>query len=100
MLESDSRKLAADGLNSSTVFANLAQGAFTNRQIVLVKTSTEDKLKEDLADTLKKYGRFRSILVVGHSNESELQLTTTDCYSWTAVANWLQIFEPEFLFLA
>lgn len=105
IIECDSQTLAADGLNLGTALArlantNVAKTLLRNKRIVLVKTSTEEKLKQDLADTLVKYGRFRSILVVGHSNAVELQLTTNDRYRWSAVGNWLQKFEPEFLFLA
>lgn len=105
IIECDSQTLAADGINLGTAFARLANtdvanALLRNKRIVLVKTSTEDKLKQDLADTLEEYGRFRSILVVGHSNAVELQLTSNDRYRWSAVGNWLQKFEPEFLFLA
>ena len=100
ILECDSTKLAADGLNLGTGFAHLTQKMFSQKRVVLVKTSSEDKLKEDLSAVFKRQGRFRSILVVGHSNAVELQLTSDKRYSWTAVGNWLQIFEPEFLFLA
>jgi hypothetical protein len=105
IIECDSQALAADGLNLGTAFERLVnidvtKGLLRNKRIVLVKTSTEDKLKQDLADTLEKFGRFRSILVVGHSNAVHLQLTSKDRYRWRAVGNWLQKFEPEFLFLA
>jgi hypothetical protein len=49
---------------------------------------------------LRRRGRFRTILIVGHSNFDELMLTSEDCRSWDTVGQWLKIFEPEFLFLA
>ncbi len=47
-----------------------------------------------------KYGRFRSVVVVGHSNAMGLQLTNDHFCSWQAVGQWVTKFEPEFLFLA
>ena len=100
IIECDSIRLAADGLNIGSAFGHLVRGMFPQKRIAVVQTSSEARLKEDLADTFAKHGRFRSILVVGHSNKTELGLTSNGRYPWSAVANWLQIFEPEFLFLA
>jgi hypothetical protein len=80
--------------------ADLAKLAFPNERIALVTTSSEDKLKQDLSDTFKEYDRFRSILIAGHSDELELQLTSGNVgCSWRAVGQWLQTVEPEFVFL-
>jgi hypothetical protein len=105
IIECNSAKLAADGLNIGAAFANLLDNALAkallpNKRIVLVKTSTEDKLRQDLADTFQERGRFRSILIVGHSNEVGLELTNAPLRNWSVVGNWLQPFEPEFVFLA
>jgi hypothetical protein len=115
IIECNSAKLASEGLNLGTLFAQLAnhdiaQALLPGKQIVLIRTSTEDRLKQDLAAVHEKHGRFRSIFVVGHSDEFGLQLTQretlpsgemkTGRYSWRAVGNWLEKFEPEFIFLA
>jgi hypothetical protein len=68
--------------------------------MAIVQTFSEKKLTEDLADVFQEYGRVRSILVVGHSNEAGLALTADGLRSWSVVGNWLQKFEPEFCFLA
>jgi hypothetical protein len=104
IIECDSGKLAADQLNLGSVLerlagTNLARAVLANRRIAFVKTTTEEKLKQDLADTLQKHGRFRSVLVVGHSNEAGLVLTGDGLRDWRTVGNWLRIFEPEFVFL-
>jgi hypothetical protein len=53
-----------------------------------------------LADVFKDYGCFRAILIVGHSNETGLALTSDGQRSWSVVGSWFQKFEPEFCFLA
>jgi hypothetical protein len=58
------------------------------------------QLKEDLAEVFREYGRFRSTLIVGHSNEAGLVLTADGLRSWAVVGSWLRSFEPEFCFLA
>jgi hypothetical protein len=100
IIECDSRKLAADGLNLGSAFGRLAKKVFPKKRIAVVRTSTEHNLKEDLAAAFQEFGRFRSILIVGHSNETGLALTGDGLRSWDVVGNWLQSFEPEFCFLA
>lgn len=73
---------------------------FPTKRIAVVRTSTEDNLRRDLAQVSEQYGRFRSILVVGHSNSEKLMLTSQCCRPWTTVGQWLNIFGPEFLSLA
>jgi hypothetical protein len=100
IIECDSKKLAANGLNLGTTFADLARKVFTRKRIGLVQTTSEEKLKENLSAVLRDYGRFRSIFIVGHSNATGLMLTADGLRNWESVGNWLQIFEPEFCFLA
>jgi hypothetical protein len=100
IIECDSRRLSIDGLNLGSDFGNLVQTLFPEKRIAIVQTSTEQKLRDDLADVFKQHGRVRSILLVGHSNEAGLVLTGDGLRSWSVVGNWLQIFEPEFCFLA
>jgi hypothetical protein len=101
VIECDSRKLASQGLHVGTAFGQFAQKLFTDKRIVVVQTSTEDKLRDDLARVFQAHGRFRSVLIVGHSDPTVLALTSDKPPSpWAVVAQWLRIFEPEFLFLA
>ncbi len=100
IIECDSRKLTADGLNLGSAFGQLAKTVFPGKNIAVVQTSTEQQLQEDLAEVFQKFGRFRSILLVGHSNETGLVLTGDGLRSWDVVGNWLKVFDPEFCFLA
>jgi hypothetical protein len=100
VIECDSQRLASQGLHLGTAFGQVVKALFPNKRIAVVRTSTEDKLREDLAKVFEECGRFRNILIVGHSNPDELMLTSEGCRPWATVGQWLRILEPEFLFLA
>lgn len=100
IIECDSQKLAADELNLGSAFGQLVKTLFPEKRIAVVQTSSEINLQGDLADVFSQHGRVRSILIVGHSNESGLRLTADGMRSWNVVGNWLQNFEPEFCFIA
>jgi len=100
IIECDSRKLATDGLDLGSAFGKIISRLFPEKRIAIVQTTSEEKLKEDLADVFKEHGRVRSILMVGHSNEGGLVLTADGLRRWEVVGNWLYKFEPEFCFLA
>jgi len=100
IIECNSQRLAADGLNLGSVFGQLVKSVFSEKRIAVVQTSTEEQLKEDLAAVFQEFGRFRSILIVGHSNEAGLMLTADGLRTWDVAGNWLRAFEPEFCFLA
>jgi hypothetical protein len=100
VIECDSAKLAADKLNFGCPFAELLKSLFPGKRIALVQTSSEAALLCDLAKVFEEHGHFRSILVLGHSDESGLVLTADGLRGWGVVGNWLRQFEPEFCFLA
>ena len=100
VIECDSLKLASQGLHLGTGFGQVVKELFPDKRIAVVRTSTEGKLRSDLAKIFEEMGRFRTILIVGHSNSDELMLTSEGCRTWATVGQWVKIFEPEFLFLA
>jgi hypothetical protein len=87
-------------LNFGSKIVPLLEILFPTKRIALVPTSDRQDLGRSLAEVLTKYGQFRSILVVGHSNAKGLQLTRDLFCFWPSVGQWLTKFEPEFLFLA
>jgi hypothetical protein len=93
-------KLAGQQLDMGSRIFSFLRVLFPDKKIVLVKTSSLAELNRSLADTLVSHDRFRAVLVVGHSNESGLQLTSDNGFSWKAIAGWLRPFNPEFLLLA
>ena len=98
IIECDSQNLAASGLNLGTPFGQALKTAFPKKRIALVQTSCEQKLVQDLADVFQQYGCFRAILIVGHSNETGLALTSDGQRCWSAVGSWFNKFEPELVF--
>jgi hypothetical protein len=87
-------------LNFGSRIAALFQRLALKKKIVLVRASSRDQLCRTLGETMQSHDRFRTILLVGHSNEVGLQLTPDDFYEWAAVGEWLKPFQPEFLLLA
>jgi hypothetical protein len=100
IIECDAEKLARQQLDMGSKLFSLLRVLFPEKQIVLVKSSSLAELNRSLADTLVSHDRFRTILVVGHSNEKGLQLTSGNGFDWKAIAGWLDPFNPEFLLLA
>ena len=100
VLECQEQKLDGQGLNFGSRTVPFLKALFPTKRIVLVPTSNCCQLGPSLAEALAKYGRFRSVLIVGHSNALGLQLTNDHFCSWQTVGQWVTKFEPEFLFLA
>src|SRR5690349_6741564 len=95
IIECEPTKLATQRLDfGSSVYA-LFRNLFVNKKIVLVRASSRDELCQHLGETAQSHDRFRTILVVGHSNDEGLQLTPDDFYEWWAVGEWLKAFKPE-----
>jgi hypothetical protein len=100
VVECQAERLAEQTLDFGRRIVPVLSAMFPKKRIVLVPTSSVSKLGPALADTFTRYGRFRSVLVVGHSNAAGLRLTNDHFCAWGAVGRWLAKFEPEFLFLA
>jgi hypothetical protein len=100
IIECDPYKLAQQGLNLGTKVATLLITLFPAKRIRLVHASSLDDLKRALSTALEENDRFRTILIVGHSNETGLQLTPEQFFDWTAIGRWIAPFQPEFLLLA
>lgn len=100
IIECNTPNLARDGLHLGTGFHQLVQTCLPSKKVAIVQTSTKDKMRNDLADVFEKYGRFRAVLIVGHSDEKYLDMTADFSPRWAEVGSWIEIFEPQLLFLA
>jgi len=100
IIECQSQKLARQGLHLGTGFAQVVRDWLPGKKVAIVQTSTEKQMGEDLAKAFDKHGRFRSVLIVGHSDAELLDMTSDGPRQWGIVGKWIKIFEPEFLFLA
>jgi hypothetical protein len=99
IIECDSQELARTALNLGTWFGRIASVAFSRRRIALVQTSTAANLKDDLDAAFTKHGRFRSLLIVGHSDENGLVMVSNAVVPWADVGKLIRRFQPERLFL-
>jgi hypothetical protein len=100
IIECDSAGLAEQAMNLGTWFGRILNTAFRERRIALIQTSTEAQLKQDLDAVFDKFGRFRNVLVVGHSNARFLGLTKERAVPWLEVGQIIKRFQPVHLFLA
>lgn len=67
--------------------------------IEVAKAATEQDLIQQFARLAQTDSRFQIIVVIGHSNEFGLQLTSDRQVSWNVFAKWLQPFKPKQLVL-
>lgn len=86
-------------MNLGTWFGRLASVAFTSRRIALVQTSTMAELEDDLRAAFTRYGRFRNVLIVGHSDENGLAIVGDAIVPWTEVGKLIRRFQAKRLFL-
>lgn len=100
IIECEPAKLANQQLDFGSNSYALFRTLFRNKKIVLVRASSTEELCRGLGEIVQFHDRFRTILVVGHSNDKGLRLTPDDFYEWSGVGEWLKPFKPEFLLLA
>ena len=100
VLECQEEKLSGQALNFGSQAVGALKVMYPKKRIALVPTSAYCDLGVSLAEVLAKYGRFRSILVVGHSSAVGIQLTNDQFCTWGSAGLWLAKFEPEILFFA
>ena len=105
IIECDSANLATDRLNLGSLFYHLldheiAKLFLPKKTIVLLETSTKSRLNEDFARVFHRYGPFRAVLIVGHSNADGIRMATDAWLEWRVLGKWLAPFRPEMVFLA
>jgi hypothetical protein len=100
VIECQQEKLSGQALNFGSRAVHALKMMYPKRRIALVPTSAYCDLGASLAEVLAEYGRFRSILVVGHSNAVGIQLANDQFCTWGTAGLWLAKFEPEILFFA
>ncbi|MBL8233195.1 MAG: hypothetical protein JNL98_32150 [Bryobacterales bacterium] len=99
VIECDAEQLASEQMDLGSKFAQFVHSLMPQKRVVVVRANTEAELGRDLAEALQEHGVFRTVLIVGHSNEQGLKMTGDGLRSWTVVGRWLRDFAPEYLFL-
>jgi hypothetical protein len=100
ILECDAFKLASQGLGFADQLSATTSFLSPDARIAVVKAREKQDLLRQFAALAEAGRRFRSIVVIGHSNESGLRLASDLPASWETFAKWLQPFEPSQLILA
>src|ERR1043166_3124511 len=85
IIECESQKLTRQGLHLGTGLAKLIQDWLPGKKVAIVQTSTEKQMGEDLAKAFQQHGRFRSVLIVGHSDAELLDMTSDGPRPWATV---------------
>ena len=99
IVECDSSKLTRQNLALGNVLRDWVKLAFPHNPVDLVQSYTEADLLEELRK-LHDIGKpYRNIVIIGHSNQSGLQISSDRFVSWKGVANWFEQFEPHRIIL-
>ena len=95
ILECDSAKLAQQGLAFGDLLHESIGQGFRKIPITVLKVFDLEKLLEDLADLYRTGQKYRTVILIGHSNRKGLQIAEDMFLDWKAVANFFPLFEPN-----
>ena len=99
IVECDSAKLALQNLALGNNLQNAVKLGFPQNPINLISSYAEADLLEELR-TLYETGKpYRNIIIIGHSNQNGLQISSDRFINWEGVANWFKPFEPHRIIL-
>ncbi len=99
VVECDSAKLAQQNLALGEQLCSLIKQAFPLNPVDLVQSDTEAGLLEKVRELHEKGRPYRSIIVVGHSNQDGLMISSDRFIGWGGVANWFKSFDPHRIIL-
>src|SRR5260370_18357269 len=99
VIECDAGRLAAQGLAVGQSICDLIHGFHPRAKTQLIQTSTLSELQRSLGSAGQSHGRFRLVILIGHSNANGIQWTKAQFLTWSQVGAWLNYFEPTSVFL-
>lgn len=102
IIECDSFTLENQDLAVGEEIKIQVQGAFEKNGIDLIKAFNKNSFDQELDVILRKYSRpCKTIVLVGHSNQSSIKLTSDLFVNWQELGERLEPFLPEqLIFLA
>jgi hypothetical protein len=100
VLECQQEKLAGEALDFGSRIVPVLKALYPKKRIALVPTSTYRDLAPSLAGIFVEHGPFRSVLIVGYSNNVGTRLTNGAFCTWSSAGLWITKFEPQILFFA
>lgn len=95
IVECDSVTLERQNLALGEQLRASVKLAFPRNRVELVQTETEAELLRRLGEIARDGQRYRSVVIIGHSNRDGLRLTADRFYEWAAVAKWFAPFDPH-----
>lgn len=99
IVECDSAKLARQNLALGSDLQNLVKLAFPQNAVDLVQACTDASLSEEFRRLDKAGKPYRTIVIVGHSNQYGLQITSDWFIKWEGVAKRFERFDPHRIIL-
>lgn len=99
IVECCSKELSRQSLSVGSSIYNFLTPFFSENPIELIETNSEKQLLgifEKLASTNKK---FDNIIIIGHSNENGLNITSDRFINWDGAAEWFKLLNPKRIFL-
>jgi hypothetical protein len=99
IVECDSATLVRQNLAVGDQLHAMVKLAFPRNRVELVRTATEGELLKGLGELAGDGQRYRSIIIIGHSNRNGLRLTADSFYEWPAIGRWLGPFDPHRIIL-
>jgi hypothetical protein len=102
IIECDSSTLEAQNLAVGSEIKNAIRKRFPKNGIDLIEIVEKDAFDGELDVVLRKYKMpCKTIILIGHSNENGIKLTTNIFMNWTELGCMLEPFAPEkLIFLA
>jgi hypothetical protein len=99
IIECGSLKLSSQGLALGDGLQSSVQLAFPRNTVDQIKSYETHDLLEKLGKLRGKGKPYRDIVVIGHSNEQGLQISSDRFDDWPVIANWIEPFKPHRIFL-
>lgn len=95
ILECNADKLASQSMSMAEEIKIISQLFAPKVKIEVVKTTTEEMLKSQFASLVENQYQFETIVVIGHSSSTSINLTYDRSVSWAGFAKWIEIFKPK-----
>lgn len=99
IIECDSSKLKNQGLAVGKGLQTTVQLAYQQNTVDLIQSYKTADLLEELGKLHEKRQPYRDIIIIGHSNERGLQISSDRFDDWSVIASWIELFEPHRVFL-
>lgn len=99
IVECDTIKLAHQSLSIGSKIFKILKSLFNSNPIELIEITTEVELLKKFSELAYIKRKFRNIIIIGHSNQKGLRISSDRFVKWSGVASWFATFEPQRILL-